>query len=88
MQTSHCPRCNSDKIARGVRFMDYKDVNSAGDAMLEIRENPGALLFYNSMRFEMVADVCGECGNVELRVKNPRELWESYGRQQENLKSS
>jgi hypothetical protein len=40
--------------------------------------DPGALVFKDRLYGELWADICGDCGHVELRVANPRQLYRHY----------
>jgi len=48
-----------------------------------VESKPNALIFKQSHREALRATVCGECGNVDLTVDNPKGLWETYS-QREN----
>lgn len=72
-----CPRCGSTKILRGVTVVDQGD-SSDGTLKTVVIGNPDALIFKNRLYGEVKADICGECGHIELRVANPSELYEHY----------
>ena len=40
--------------------------------------DPSALIFKDRLYGELRANICGDCGHVELRVTNPRELYRHY----------
>ena len=40
--------------------------------------DPSAMIFKDRLYGELKADICGDCGHVELRVANPKELYEHY----------
>jgi hypothetical protein len=42
--------------------------------------DPEALIFKDRVYGRLKADICGDCGHVELRVENPGELYEHYRR--------
>lgn len=74
-----CLRCGSDKIIGNTRIDDYRDhgVNAA----LSIRlgsKHPDAWVFKEPVTAELRADVCGECGHVEVRVGDPARLWAAF----------
>jgi hypothetical protein len=49
-----------------------------GDLKVVIYGNPEALIFKNRLYGKLTADICGDCGHVELRVENPEELYDHY----------
>jgi len=66
-----------------VRFLDEhreeRKRQSCGGQTTSRREgNPDALIFKDTRKGTLSAKVCGQCGQVDLPVKNPRELWEIY----------
>jgi predicted nucleic-acid-binding Zn-ribbon protein len=84
LEISTCPKCQSTKRVPNVRFIDRGDSNSTHDAALEIARHPEALIFRGSQRFALEANVCGECGYVELFVQDPQALWAAYEEQKAN----
>ena len=42
--------------------------------------DPSALIFKDRLYGELKANICGDCGHVELRVANPKELYRHYRR--------
>ena len=73
-----CGRCGSSKILPYVDIKDYWEPGVAGDLGVEVHEDPQAFIFKGAVKGPLVARVCGECGFVELFVKNPAELWEAF----------
>ena len=49
---------------------------------IEVVGKPGAAIFKEAHKEFMRATVCGDCGNVELTVNNPKRLWETYTKAQ------
>jgi hypothetical protein len=45
--------------------------------------NPQALLFKDRLYGALSANICGECGHVQLRVANAAKLYEHYLESQE-----
>ena len=41
-------------------------------------------LFLILLREVLRATVCGECGNVELSVENPKGLWKTYSKSEKS----
>jgi hypothetical protein len=79
---SLCPRCGSAKMMLGVTVCDLGE-SSGGILKVVIYGNPAALFFKDRLYGELTADICGDCGHVELRVRNPQELYEHYQTSQE-----
>lgn len=72
---SACPQCGSAKMMFGVTVRDQGH-GSCGTLQVVICGDPRALIFklYEKLR----ANICGDCGHVELRVANPKELYRHY----------
>lgn len=73
MATLKCPRCDSEKIMQDLLILD-----KMGSGLNILVINTEASIFQKTKREELKASVCGECGNVELSVNNPKQLWEHY----------
>jgi hypothetical protein len=72
-----CPRCGSSQVAYGVTVVDQGD-NSDGHLQVVVVGDPQALIFKDRLYGTLQADICGQCGHVELRVANFRELYRHY----------
>jgi hypothetical protein len=72
-----CLRCGSSRMMSGVTIQDQGQ-HSSGRLQVEICGVPSALIFKDRLHGELKANICGECGHVELRVANPRELYRHY----------
>jgi predicted RNA-binding Zn-ribbon protein involved in translation (DUF1610 family) len=72
-----CPRCGSTKIVPDARIRDYGEPS---DGMLHamVDADPKALIFKDRLYFQLLADICGECGHVELRAEDHRKLYSHY----------
>ena len=73
---SVCPRCGSAKMMLGVTVRDQGEVDTT--LKVVICGDPSALIFKDRLYGELKADICGDCGHVELRVVNPRELYRHH----------
>ncbi|MGC1275484.1 MAG: hypothetical protein WBC44_17385 [Planctomycetaceae bacterium] len=75
-----CIRCRSEKIIPDVPIQDsFGDTGSFHrEAAVHIHGEPQAWFFKETAIGQLRADICGECGHVELRIDNFRELYESY----------
>ncbi|MCG9126385.1 hypothetical protein JT359_02175 [Candidatus Poribacteria bacterium] len=73
MSTLKCPRCDSEKIMQDVLIL-----NAMGSGLNIVVINTEASILQKTKREALKASVCGECGNVELSVNNPKQLWEHY----------
>ena len=75
-----CSRCGSDRIIPSLSITDrYGDVGAYGaDAELRVHGKPEAWLFKDTVAGRLLADVCGECGQVTFRVENFRELYAKH----------
>ena len=74
---TECSHCGSTRIIPGVNIVDQGE-GSDGKLEAVIYGSPQALIFKDRLYGEINADICGECGHIELRVTNPRELYEHY----------
>lgn len=72
-----CPRCGSAKMMPGVTVCDQGQ-GSRGTLSVVICGDPYALFFKDRLYGEFKADICGDCGHVELRVTNPKDLYRHY----------
>ena len=69
-----CLRCGSDKIITGVNVVSFASGElAAGRLELMALEDHERMLFMGRQA-RLTADVCGNCGHVELRAENVRGL--------------
>ena len=79
VNTSACPRCNSEKVVPRVRVkVGAPYGGDIGGISAATYENPEAMVFRHSHESSLYARVCGECGHAELFVENPKELYEGF----------
>ncbi len=78
MAITICSRCNSDKIIPNLTITDRFEEWHDDYLAIEIHSKPDALVFKGTHRELIRATVCGECGNIDLTVDNPKTLWEAY----------
>lgn len=81
--TTTCEKCGSNKIIPKMKILDQGQY-SDGNTKVVIQGNPEAIFFKERLYGELTADVCGECGHVELKVQNPKDLWQQYQKSLEN----
>ncbi len=62
---------------RDVVIRDQGD-GTSGMLNVVIPGNPGALVFKDRRFGKVYADICGQCGHIQLRVKNPASLYAHY----------
>jgi hypothetical protein len=65
-----CPACGSTKLIRNVpiRFKSSESLDAVAEALiLEV-----------CLPVELLADICGDCGHVEQKVRNPQDLYNHY----------
>jgi hypothetical protein len=79
LSQSACPRCGSSKMMYGVTVQDQGE-GSNRNLRVVICGDPSALIFKDRLYGELKANICGDCGHVELRVANPKELYRHYRR--------
>lgn len=78
--TATCSRCGSDKVIPELPLLDrYGDVGAfTSPTEVKVHGAPEAWVFKDSVASELRADVCGECGHVDLRVDDFRALYAKY----------
>jgi hypothetical protein len=62
---------------RGIAVSDQGQYSN-GQLQVVIHAAPDAWIFKEPLYGDLEADICGECGHVELRVKNANELLRHY----------
>ncbi len=72
-----CPKCGSIKIIPNTRIRDQGQ-SSDGKLKAFVDADPEALIFKDRLYSMLLADICGECGHVELRVEQPGSLYSHY----------
>ena len=73
-----CSKCGSDKIMSDVKIVDHGYMDSKHDLTIEFYTNPSARVFKGPQKGTLFANICGQCGYVELSVSNPEEMWNLY----------
>jgi hypothetical protein len=74
-----CAVCGSDEIIPDVPVLDRGD-GSPGHLQVMICGDPDALIFKNRLFGTCTANICADCGHMQLHVKNSRELYNHYHR--------
>jgi len=52
---------------------------------VRVDADPTAIMFKKSMRSDVHAWICGQCGYMELYADNPSELYQAYAEAQSTL---
>ncbi len=73
-----CLKCGSDAVIPDVRLIDRREGNARMPAELGVETKPDALMFTGEVRVSTRAQVCGDCGFVEVYAADPRTLWDAY----------
>ncbi len=71
-----CPRRGSVATIPNVTVLDHDQ--GAGQLQIVVYTYPNALIFKDAVHGVLKADICGDCGHVELRVANAGELYQTY----------
>jgi hypothetical protein len=74
-----CSKCGSVKLIPDARFRDQGEYSN-GKLQLVVDGQPDAALFKDSVFGDVVAEICGDCGHIELRAENPGDLYGHYVR--------
>ena len=80
-ETRQCSTCGSKRVIPEAKIVDHGYMDSKHDLAIKLHGKPDALIFKDTRKGVLRATVCGQCGNVDLCVENPQELWEVYTRQ-------
>ena len=72
-----CPKCGSSRMMHDLR-LHYSGQGSETTLSVVFYGSPEAIIFKDAHYGEMVSDVCGVCGHVELRVTNAQDLYDHY----------
>lgn len=78
----HCPACGSHRMIEGAEFPDAWDAMQSRDSRIRVAARPDAKIFKERAESKLRADVCGECGFVQLFALQPEKLWDAYRRSQ------
>jgi hypothetical protein len=70
-----CPKCESTKIIPNAMI---REQSSDGALKIMVDANPDALIFKNREYSTLFANICGECGHVELKAEDYRKLYIHY----------
>lgn len=75
-----CSRCGSDKIITGGSLLDYYgDMGiRSSPAKVAVDGNPDAIVFKNRSYADLMLDICGACGHVDMSVEDFKELYEKF----------
>jgi hypothetical protein len=62
-----CPRCSSENVFRAAKVYA---LSPASNALLQVetQADPDAVFFKDEQLAEVQADVCADCGHVELSI--------------------
>jgi|WetSurMetagenome_2_1015567.scaffolds.fasta_scaffold401323_2 hypothetical protein len=74
-----CAKCGSMKLIADARIRDQGEYSN-GRLQVVIDGQPDAPMFKDSVFGGVIAEICGECGYMELRAENPGELYGHYVR--------
>jgi len=74
---TNCVACGSDKMIPHVRFFEQAPY-SMGRYKAAVDGNPHALIFKDSVDSDVTVSVCGECGYIHFRAKNPERLYRKF----------
>lgn len=79
MEQASCKKCGSNKLMKDLRIHEQGHSGIPRNLSIDISKTDRA--FFNKYeKGEILAQVCGNCGNMELSVSNFRELWEAYNK--------
>ncbi|WP_179320911.1 hypothetical protein [Winogradskyella helgolandensis] len=77
MNEIKCKNCDSTKIIKDAKITDFGHANIKNNLSIHIKETD-SIFFNKSVKSEILAQICGNCGKIELKINNPKELWNAY----------
>lgn len=73
-----CPRCGSRRVISNAYLGESGPHHFEWKVTVNVEGDPKAWIFKDTERAELKADICGQCGHVELKVTNAALLYEHY----------
>ena len=73
-----CLLCQSTKLIKGKPIGDGGQHSKNTLSVVVGAHNPNAFLIKNFFHVDVMASICGDCGNTQLYVEEPAALWEQY----------
>jgi RNA polymerase subunit RPABC4/transcription elongation factor Spt4 len=74
-QQRRCRDCGSPKVVRNVPLVEQGDSSDVKSRVI-LSVAPGSVFVVNPLYGEIKADVCSECGYIDLRLADPSRLYE------------
>lgn len=79
MKDGICIKCNSRKMIRSLRIIEYGYYNKhPNELSARIDQQPSAWIFKETYNTPLQAWICGDCDYTEFYVENPPELYQAY----------
>jgi uncharacterized OB-fold protein len=75
--TFACELCGSTRVIPD-QVLEDQGKRSDGELHTVVYARPQAWIFRDALRGKLLANICGDCGHVELHVSNPGELYRHY----------
>ena len=63
-----CVQCNSENILENVKVVDRGHYDGKHEMILEVYENPDALIFKSAHSGVVKANICVDCGYVMFSI--------------------
>ena len=76
--TPRCLRCGSDSVVPDVRALSLDSNGAHNPLEVGVQRHPEALVFKGEVRSKVRAQVCADCGFVELSAADPEALWQAH----------
>ena len=77
MNNDQCVKCGSNKLIKDAEITDFGHGNVKNDLAVYIQKTD-RIAFNKFTKGSLRAQICGSCGDVQLRIDNSQELWETY----------
>jgi hypothetical protein len=72
-----CNKCGSHKIIKDAQITDFGRGNQINNLSIQIQKTDRAF-FNTSVTGAILAQICGDCGYLELSVSHAAELYAAY----------
>lgn len=81
-----CVKCGSTSVIRRAMVIDKVTITGTEQNLtVRVDGDPTAVMFKKSVRSDVHAWICGECGYIELYADNQTELCEAFTAAQSTL---
>ena len=77
-----CVKCGPTKVMKNIAIKEFGHSNIPHHLSVKVKKTD-RILFNSYAKGKILANICGNCGHMELSVLNPKELWEAYSQKKQ-----